>query len=160
MATMGLITAVPIRELMLLIAVVMGHFLSMMLLMNNPFLLLILLRDPQVFTKSKVWIKLLLIKQMFMLKKILQNHLDSLHRLLFPYKSCIIFSSLALGYFMCVIQISMTILQSPICTPVVMISLGATFLSEWIISCTHYLVKTTLSEQIEVLNLIQGHCDM
>lgn len=51
---MGLITAVPIRELMLLMAVLMGHFLSMMLLMNNPFLLLILLRDPQVFIKSKV----------------------------------------------------------------------------------------------------------
>lgn len=37
---MGLITAVPLRELMLLLALVMRHFLSMMLLMNNPFLLL------------------------------------------------------------------------------------------------------------------------
>lgn len=36
MATMGLITAAPGRELLLLMAVVMGHFLSIMLLMNNP----------------------------------------------------------------------------------------------------------------------------
>lgn len=40
MATMGLIAAVAVRELRLLAAVVMGHFLSIVLLMNNPFPLL------------------------------------------------------------------------------------------------------------------------
>lgn len=52
--TMGLMTAEPVRKRMPLMAVVTGHFLSMMLLMNNLFLLLILLRDPQVFVKRKV----------------------------------------------------------------------------------------------------------
>lgn len=52
MATMGLITAVPVGELMLPMAAVMGPFLSMMFLMNNPSILLMMLWDPQV-SKAK-----------------------------------------------------------------------------------------------------------